>query len=205
MHTLVEIKKYFYPRTILDIGANVGQFHVYARHFYPHSYIFSIEASVACEPALQLITDQYHIGLVAAENKEYQFYTRKDAPGATGDSIYKELTPYYSDENTEVQILQGITLDSMFPRGFIFDLIKMDTQGSELDIIRGGQNVCSHARGILMEVAVDTYNAGAPTKQEVLDYMQDFKFAPIGIFGMEYHPIHKTAIQENILFLNTGI
>jgi tRNA1(Val) A37 N6-methylase TrmN6 len=34
MNTLTLITKYFYPRTILDIGAHTGEFHVYTQHLF---------------------------------------------------------------------------------------------------------------------------------------------------------------------------
>ena len=42
---LYKIKNYFYPYRILDIGANIGQFHTLAKNEFPFSFIFSIEAS----------------------------------------------------------------------------------------------------------------------------------------------------------------
>jgi len=49
---LSPINDYFLPSSILDIGANVGQFRTQAQEFWPDSYIFSIEASDACEEHL---------------------------------------------------------------------------------------------------------------------------------------------------------
>ena len=42
---LSKITNYFYPYRILDIGANIGQFHTLAKQTFQDSYIFSIEAS----------------------------------------------------------------------------------------------------------------------------------------------------------------
>lgn len=201
MYNLHKIKKYFNPRTILDIGAHVGHWHVHARSVFENSYIFSIEASESCEPHLKEITNQYFIGLLAKENKEYDFYTRKDVPFATGDSIYKELTHFYNDDNLNIIKKQGITLDSLFPGGFMFDLIKIDTQGSELDIISGGTSVCSKATGILLEVALEQYNEAAPTIDEVNLFMEDFGYIPVEILEDIRHPTSHQPIQQDILYI----
>ena len=68
---LSKIQNYFYPHRILDIGANVGQFHTLCKNYFSDSYVFSIEASNDCEPYLKNITDQYYIGLLAKDNAEY--------------------------------------------------------------------------------------------------------------------------------------
>ena len=72
---LHKILDYFYPYRILDIGANIGQFHQVVKQSFPDSYIFSIEASVECEPYLKQITDQYSITLLAKDTTNYSFFT----------------------------------------------------------------------------------------------------------------------------------
>ena len=57
------VNRFFVPHRILDIGANVGQFRTQALSTWPGSYIFSIEASDACEPFLKELTDDYIICL----------------------------------------------------------------------------------------------------------------------------------------------
>ena len=42
---LYKVQQYFQPNRILDIGANIGQFHQIAKQTFPDSFIFSIEAS----------------------------------------------------------------------------------------------------------------------------------------------------------------
>ena len=112
---LSKIQNYFYPHRILDIGANVGQFHTLCKNYFSDSYVFSIEASNDCEPYLKNITDQYYIGLLAKDNADYEFYSLKSNSINTGNSIYRELTELYSDYNLDVINKKGIT--------FLFSLI----------------------------------------------------------------------------------
>ena len=97
--------------------------------------------------------------------------------------------------------MDGIPLDDLFEDDSVFDLIKIDTQGSELDIIIGGKNLCSHAQGILLEVSLEPYNDSAPLKDEVDIFMKDFGFAPRLILGQSHHPIHGHVIQHDILYM----
>ena len=196
LHT---VQDYFYPHRILDIGANVGQFHQLAKQFYPNSYIFSIEASAGCEQYLKQITDQYAITLLAKDTANYNFFTMKSNPINTGNSIYKELTEHYSAENTDVVTIKGTKLDDMYPSSEEFDLIKIDTQGSELDIISGGIELCRKAKGILLEVSLTQYNQNAPLYQEVLDFMENLGFKNAAILDEN---IHTTVHQQDILFIN---
>jgi FkbM family methyltransferase len=195
---LPKITNYFYPYRILDIGANVGQFHSLCKHYFPNSYIFSIEASKECESYLKQITDQYYIGLLAKDNSDYKFYSLKNNPVNTGNSIYKELTEHYSDSNLEIINKKGIKLDDLFEPTSEFDLIKIDTQGSELDIISGGIQLCSKAKGILLEVSLTQYNENSPLYDEVIKFMDDFGFKKAEILDENNHP---TVHQQDILFI----
>lgn len=196
---LSKVQNYFYPYRILDIGANIGQFHILVKQTFQNSYIFSIEASDDCEPYLKQITKNYYIGLLAKDNTEYDFYSRKDCSTGTGNSIYKELTHFYSEDQLEIIKKQGIRLDDLFTNDTEFDLIKIDTQGSELDIINGGIELCKKAKGILLEVSLTQYNENAPLYDEVIQFMGNIGFTPKEILDEQHnHGSH----QQDILFIN---
>jgi FkbM family methyltransferase len=199
------IQKYFTPTSVLDIGANIGQFHRLIKSAYPDANVYSVEANPNCEDALKFVTNhygtQYKIALLSKDNAAYDFYTRKDDPVGTGNSIYKELTDFYSDNNTVVETKQGITLSELFDNVDLplFDLIKIDTQGSELDIISGGIHLCKYATGILLEVSVTPYNIGAPLKDEVINFMTNLGFTEVEILD-EIYPFGSH--QQDVLFIN---
>ncbi len=193
------ITNYFHPHRILDIGANIGQFHQLAKYFFPNSFIFSIEASPDCEPFLQEITKNYYIGLLAKDSNEYDFYSRKDTGIGTGNSIYRELTDFYSDSQLDIIKQTGIRLDDLFDSESVFDLIKIDTQGSELDIIQGGMELCKKSKGILLEVSLTQYNDGAPLYNDVIEFMKSINFIPVIVLDeARNHGSH----QQDILFIN---
>lgn len=193
------ISNYFIPYRVLDIGANVGQFHSLFKTHYSYSYVFSIEASPECENELKKITDNYLIALLAKDNSVYDFYSRKGDPTCTGNSIYRELTDFYSDEKIDVVKQEGVLLDSIFGKDSEFDLIKIDTQGSELDIISGGKKLCSKAKGIILEVSLKPYNQGAPLYDDVISFMDNFGFKVADILDQSFnHGSH----QQDILFIN---
>ena len=199
---LSKITKHFYPYRILDIGANVGQFYQIAKQTFPDSFIFSIEASKECEPYLKQLTDNYYIGLLAKDTSEYNFYSRKGDTTCTGNSIYRELTHFYSDDQLEIIKQKGIKLDDLFELDSEFDIIKIDTQGSELDIITGGINLCKKAKGILLEVSLTQYNEGAPLHEEVIQFMSNFDFIKTEILD---EARNNGSHQQDILFINKNL
>ena len=68
--------------------------------------------------------------------KEVNFYTRTYEERCTGNSIYREKTSFFDDSQITIESKQTTTLDILL-NGRQFDLIKIDVQGSEIDIING--------------------------------------------------------------------
>jgi len=198
---LEKIKTYFEPKSILDIGANVGQFYNEIKNIFPNSYYYLIEGSESCEVVLETFNVDYSICLLSDSEKEVNFYIRKNEPRCTGNSIYRENTSFYDDDQIIVEKKQTKTLSNLL-NNQKFDLIKIDVQGSEIDIINGGLDIIKEAKGILMEVSLMEYNQNAPTKDFVYEYMDNLGFKPVELIGNINHPLTYELIQQDILFLN---
>jgi len=199
--SLEKIKTYFEPKSILDIGANVGQFYNEIKNIFPNSYYYLIEGSESCEVVLETLNVDYSICLLSDIEKDVDFYIRKNEPRCTGNSIYRENTSFYDDDQIIIEKKQTKTLSNLL-NNQSFDLIKIDVQGSEIDIINGGLDIFKRAKGILMEISLVEYNQKAPTKEFVYDYMDKLGFTPIAHIGNINHPLTYELIQQDILFLN---
>ena len=83
------------------------------------------------------------------------------------------------------------------------DFIKIDTQGSEIDILKGGKKVVENCNIILLECPIIQYNLGSPNLSEYIDYLNLINFIPYDI--CETHNIDKVLIQIDILFVRKSI
>jgi FkbM family methyltransferase len=202
--SLKKIENYFVPNSVLDIGANVGQFYNEIKNLFPDSYFYLIEGSESCDLALRTLNVDYSICLLSDSEKEVDFYIRKGEPRCTGNSIYREKTSFYDDNQIIIEKRQTKTLSGLLGEK-IFDLIKIDVQGSEIDIINGGLEIIKKSKAVLMEVSLVEYNQGAPTKDFVYEYMNNLGFEPVEIIGNINHPLTHELIQQDILFLNKKI
>jgi len=202
--SLNKIKNYFEPKSILDIGANTGQFYREISQIFPNAYYFLIEGNDGCEIPLQSIGVDYSIAMLSDCEKVVNYYIRDGEPLCTGNSIYKENSAFYDEDKIIVVQKNTKTLPQIL-NDKLFDLIKIDVQGSELDIIKGGLDIIKSSKGVLMEVSLVEFNQGAPTKQEVVDFMREIDFEPVEIIANIGHPMFHTLIQEDVLFLNKNI
>ena len=168
---------------------------------FPDAYYYLIEGSENCEPALEILNVDYSICLLSDYEKEVDFYIRKNEPRCTGNSIYRENTSFYDDDQILIEKKQTQILSKILNKQ-TFDLIKIDVQGSEIDIINGGLEIIKESKGILMEISLIEYNKNAPTKEFVYDYMDKIGFKPVELIGNINHPLTYNLIQQDILFLN---
>jgi len=195
------VSKYFQPKRILDIGANTGQFYHSCKNHYPDSYYYLVEGNYRCEPSLKNLGADYSIALLSNSEKVVDFYVRKTELLCTGNSIYRENTPFFSDDQIQIEKIKTITLDSLLPDS-TFDLIKIDVQGSEIDIMMGGQKIISSAKGIILEVSLVEYNFNAPSKDDTYNYMLSIGYEPKELLGNIHHVLDGSLIQQDILFIN---
>ena len=158
--------------SVLDVGAAHGHFSGYLTRFYPNAEIVAVECNPRDSYFLARHHDwEVHYKCLGIEPCQKTFYVDKNSVIGGGSSFYKENTEYFSDAIEETMDIT--TLDHEFPDR-AFDFIKIDTQGSELDIMKGGKNVIARANWLLLELSFQPYNKDAPLIDEVLDYTRSW-------------------------------
>ena len=161
------------PKSILDIGAYKGHWTQMIKSLFPNSKFLMIEANHDLENHLAKVGVPYKIALLGSENdKVVDYFKCKNFPHPTGNSIYLENTNYVFEPEKR----KTITLDRLLNEKVQFDLIKMDVQGSELDIIKGGENIIMKSSALILEMQISEYNKGAPMMNEIVAYLKKKNF-----------------------------
>jgi hypothetical protein len=137
------------------------------------------------------------------EEREVTFYTRKDKPWTEGNSYYKEAAYWDIPQLVQTSIMKLQKLDDIFTDDTTFEVIKLDTQGSELDILRGGEVLCKKASVIILEISYIEHNEESPMADEVIKFMKDFEFEEKMSIGEHYDG--DKIVQKDIVFLNKNI
>jgi hypothetical protein len=76
----------------------------------------------------------------------------------------------------------------------------LDTQGAELDILRGAEkHIMGKTELLLTEMPIVEYNRGAPKFSEYIDYMRSFDYIPIDVF--QIHRAEETLLQVDLMFM----
>ena len=78
-------------------------------------------------------------------------------------------------------------------------LIKIDTQGSEIDILKGSQNTIKNCKLIFLECPISNFNQNNLNIQDYINYMNDIDYIPQEIGGV--HHFHGYLVQIDLLFV----
>ena len=189
-------------KNILDIGANVGTFSNLCKSIVQDSTIYMIEANPQCEQFLKNIGNKYYIAALSDENKEVTFYININNPVCTGASYYKENGLAYIGAN-EIKLKTSLLDELLSDEDIVFDFIKVDVQGSELDVIRGGKKIISEASFVLCEcpyTEIDStleYNSGGCNFKQIVDEMKKCGF-------LKYEIVEELRVQSTCSNWQTG-
>lgn len=184
---------------VYDIGACVGDWSKHFQKCLPNSEFILFEANPFYIDYLKNTGFKYFE--VALSNPGRNFVTFFNGNN-TGDSYYKENTSWYE---TQPGIeLECKTLDYMIETHNIPipNFIKIDTQGSELDILAGASFI-DRVDLIYTECPIICYNSGSPTIQDYLNFFKSKNFIPVDIF--EIHRAEETLLQIDIMFVRKDI
>lgn len=179
---------------IFDIGAHKGRWSSRLKKDLPESDFYLFEANPSHIPDLQRTGFPFHIGVLSDAESRRKFYKIN----GTGDSMYRENSNLYCDSGAVDVMTEA--LDDVVSRKNIPlpDMIKIDTQGSEIEVLQGAQRSVSNARFILLECPVLLYNIGSPKMNKYLDYMDTVGYSPAML--CESHESNGQLFQVDILF-----
>lgn len=183
-------------RRALDLGAFEGKWTMLLRRIYPGARVVLVDANNDKEPLLRPLGDCRIAVLGERDGNEVNYYKCLDGDAGSGNGIYRENTAFaFAPEKRRC-----VTLTTLLGSDDGFDLIKMDVQGAELDVIRGGLPVIRNSRYLLLELQTYNYNIGAPHFEEVVAFLHGQNFAVVDIVDLMY--LGDRLIQVDVLFRN---
>jgi FkbM family methyltransferase len=173
---LKKISETFTPNVIYDIGASTLHWTKAAKNIWPNSEFCAFDAIEEVEKLYKSENIKYNIGVISdQDNKIVKFYENKENPA--GNSYYKEIGHPNSvnvyPENSYIE-RKSMTLETVVKRNnfLLPDLVKIDVQGAELDILKGGQTIINKAKYLIIELQNVEYNRGAPLENVTIEYLQ---------------------------------
>lgn len=190
-------KRGLQPNTVIDVGAFEGNWSRMARAIWPKSQVVMFEPNSAKRDHLTRVA--HEIGattfaeLLGAEDGASVSFNVM----STGSSVYSERSPL--QRTSESRLLRR--LDSLLPSVEQPGLLKIDTQGYELEVLKGATGLLDKLEAILLEVAIIEINEGAPLLDKVVSFMRDLDFVTYDILEIHRRPLDQATNQIDILFV----
>ena len=149
------------PNYILDIGCGHGEWFLKCFKFFPKSKYLLFDANKNNTRKLSLLSEKYpqisyKICLLSNKVKEFKFFNM-----GYGSSVYEENT----NHPRKIEYIQSTTLKNELSKLSINssnNIIKLDVQGSEIDILKGLEEDIFLFEIVILETSLKEYNKNSP-------------------------------------------
>ncbi len=196
------------PRTVIDVGANVGQFAVASTRLFENAMVIPIEPNPH-------IVDMLRANLPAAVRKNVLITAVGDTIGTAvfhvnRDSQVSSLLQLGSDRLESFPrstVLEEITvpvttLDALFADRMLAApiLLKIDVQGFEDRVITGGAGFLARVDWVLMEVSFSKLYEGERDFTSIVELMRSRGFRFVRPMNFHVSPKTDEIIEMDALF-----
>jgi len=196
---------------VIDVGADRGQFSLVARRHHRSSRIVAFEprdeaaalyrevlaATGAAPGQVQLIECA-----LGAEQGTGELSVLPDGDSSSLLNPLGQLSETYGIDHqpTQVRTVEVSTLDERLDGVDLSGgvLLKVDVQGAELDVLRGGQATLAQVDHLYLEVSFSELYEGQPLADEVIAFAHQAGFALARIGSVS--PSANHIVQADLLF-----
>jgi FkbM family methyltransferase len=197
-------------RTVLDIGANDGDFAAEIRDLFPESHIYSFEPLRDAHAALlsRMRGDgrfrAFNFALGAADSRA-RIHCSSFSPSSSllpMLDLHKEAWPHTAGdaaEEIEVRRLDSLRLDAEPEL-----LVKIDVQGFEDKVIEGGRETLGRAAYVVIEVSFAPLYEGQPLFEDIYRLLAGMGFAYRGSLWQLPDPRDGRPLQADAVFVRAG-
>lgn len=196
------------PKTILDIGANVGQFAVAAAKMFPDATVYSFEPDPDTVQALRK-------NVSAIERVKVRELALGEEPGEVVFNVNKNtqvssilpLHPGRLEAFPDATVTKTInvpldTLDRVFRNVEMESpiLLKIDVQGYEDRVLKGAVELLQRVDYILFEASMKQLYEGERTFVEMIKLMEGFGYVFLRPLNHHVSPLNGEVIEMDVLF-----
>lgn len=202
-----------HPSTIVDVGANIGQFSVTAANIFPNATLVSIEPD-------PIIAEELRSNLPEAYRENVKVFAVGDTCGevifnVNADSQNSSILPLGIDRKAafpENVVLREIpiplvTLDSLFSNEKLKKpiLLKIDVQGFEDRVIKGAVHFLADVDWVILEISFSKLYEGESEFNSLNNMLKNLGFVFLRPLNFHLSPINSEIIEIDALFTRSKL
>ncbi len=193
--------------TVVDIGANRGQFALAARHCFPDARIVSFEPLAGPAALYRAVfagddrTRLVEAAIGPAPGEATIHLSARDDSSSLLPITARQNALFPGTAETGTAIIQVTRLSDALPAGEIAApaLLKLDVQGFELPALAGCEGVLERFAWVYVECSFMELYAGQSLADEVIAWLRERGLRLSGVYNMAYDGEGR-AVQADFLF-----
>jgi FkbM family methyltransferase len=198
------------PQSILDIGANEGQFARLIREIFPDAKLYSFEPLGDCFAKVDAYLKEFGPGkafpvAIGAENTSSRIHRSAFSPSSSllkMGKLHAEEFPQTAEtryEDIQVRRLDDVASELSIEPPCI---VKIDVQGFENQLIEGGRKTLANAHAVVMELSSYELYQDQSTFESVFPEMHSLGYLFRGVIDQMRSPRDGRILQFDALFEN---
>lgn len=177
------------PWTLVDVGANEGDFTRAAAQLTNLAGVHAFEPQLACQASLQQALDlvrnsHLHAAAVGKEKGEIELLCTANSKLSSVLAPDAMVAAGYGHDDFTVQqrlSVPMVRLDDVIPFSTDIGLLKIDVQGFELPVLEGARETLRSTQALLMEVNYVPHYEGGAAFDELHAAVRSHGFRTFGI------------------------
>lgn len=196
------------PKSVIDVGANVGQFAIAVAKIFPDVKVHSFEPNPACAQTLgrnvsSLSNVTVHQLALGDSEGDVAFHVNSHSHSSSIlplSTNHKSAFPHARELET-IQVPLS-TLDRIFEATTFASpvLLKLDVQGYEVQVMRGAREFLKRVDFVVLEASFKPMYDGELLFMETVKLMEEFGFVFRRPVGWLNDPATGEVIQMDALF-----
>jgi FkbM family methyltransferase len=197
-----------HPKTVIDVGANVGQFAIASNRLFKGAKIYPIEPDPHVAEQLRknvgpAIAKSMRVTAIGDSVGTATFYVNRDPQVSSLLPLGADRIESFPTAKVVEQIsVSTNTLDQLFGVMTLQHpiLLKIDVQGFEDKVIAGGVKLLERVRWVLMEVSFSKLYEGERNFESIIKIMKSHNFRFVRPMNFHVSPKTKDIIEMDALF-----
>ena len=172
------------PWTLVDVGANEGEFSAAAATLARLNGVHAFEPQPICHESLKKVlskvpNSQCYPMAVGDAPGELELYCTANSRMASLLRPESGISASYTGNNFDVEERLKVpiaTLDDALPQDLKIGLLKIDVQGYEISVLKGAERILQSTTALLLEMNYVPHYEGGATFDEVYQYVRSRGF-----------------------------